>query len=396
MSIRPMQEEDLPQVLSIEKASFSTPWGRWAFLAELKPPGYAFVYEERGRVLGYAVLRIVRDEGHLMNLTVAPQWRKRGIGSDLLRFCIEFCLHRGVTSLWLEVRESNEAAISLYQKMGFVTKGRRKGYYQDTGEDALLMELSLRKKTVQEAKVEAVRSMGPLCILELSLKEAVYYEPGQFVMIEAPGRPLMRPLSIFDLEGKTLKLLLRPVGAGTRTLVKVRTGETLRVLLPLGKGYPMPEGQKEAFLLAGGMGIASLFPLALKLSRKGIPVKLLWGARSSSWFPAPLLWQLTEGSVGLELVTEDGSMGKKGVVTEVLPKKWGTALIVYACGPKEMIKRILRIIPPHVKVYVSLEERMACGVGTCQACILSGRGGNKLVCRDGPVFEREEIGDPMS
>ena len=390
-----MAEEDLPQVLAIEKASFTTPWGRWAFLVELKPPGYAFVYEEEGRILGYAVMRIVEDEGHLMNLSVAPPWRKRGIGSDLLRFCIEFCLHKGVSSLWLEVRESNEAAISLYQKMGFAVKGRRKSYYQDTGEDALLMGLSLPRKILQEAKVKAVRTMGPLCILELSLQSEIPFEPGQFVMIEAPGRPLMRPLSIFGLEKKMLKLLLRPVGTGTRALVEVHTGQTLRVLLPLGKGYPMPQGRQEAWLLAGGMGIASLFPLALKLSRKGIPVRLLWGARNSSWFPAPLLWQLTEKSISLELITEDGSMGRKGLITEVLPKEWENAT-VYACGPKEMMKRILSIIPPHVKVYVSLEERMACGVGACQACVLSGRGGNKLVCRDGPVFEREEIGDSLS
>lgn len=141
-----MIERDLPRVLEIERRSFPTPWGQWAFSVELRPPGFAFVCEAQGKVIGYVVLRIVRDEAHLMNLAVDAPWRGKGIGKALLRFAIDLCTTKGVNTLWLEVRESNDRAISLYRKMGFVAVGRRKGYYQDTGEDAILMELSIGGK----------------------------------------------------------------------------------------------------------------------------------------------------------------------------------------------------------------------------------------------------------
>ncbi len=144
--IRPMEEKDLPEVLKIEQNSFASPWGRWAFLVELKPPGYCFVYEKEGNIVGYLVLRIIKDEAHLMNFAVHPEWRRKKIGTQLLQFGINFCRNKGVKSVWLEVRANNLPALSLYQKMGFQTRGIRRGYYQDTGEDALLMELLLEEE----------------------------------------------------------------------------------------------------------------------------------------------------------------------------------------------------------------------------------------------------------
>jgi len=152
MVIRPMKEEDLPRVLEIEKETFPTPWGKWAFLVELKPPGHAYVCEIQDRVVGYLVLRIIADEAHLMNIAVDRPWRGKGMGKAMLRFAIDLCSQKGVTSLWLEVRESNHAAIALYRKMGFVLVGRRRRYYQDTGEDALLMELFLGGKAVADKR----------------------------------------------------------------------------------------------------------------------------------------------------------------------------------------------------------------------------------------------------
>lgn len=144
MPVRPMVDADLPKVLEIERASFPCPWGEWAFRVELKPPGYAFVYELSGEVVGYAVLRIVRDEGHLLNIAVAPERRRQGIGTELLKSCIDLCTKKGVKDLWLEVRESNLGAISLYTKLGFTRVGIRRRYYQDTGEDAFIMRLRLK------------------------------------------------------------------------------------------------------------------------------------------------------------------------------------------------------------------------------------------------------------
>lgn len=150
MIIRPMREADLPRVLEIERESFHTPWGRWAFLVEMKPPGHAFVCEVQDQVVGYMVLRIIRDEAHLMNIAVDSPWRGKGLGKAMLRFAIDLCAQKGVTSIWLEVRESNHRAIALYRKMGFVPIARRVKYYQDTGEDALLMELFFGGKTAAD------------------------------------------------------------------------------------------------------------------------------------------------------------------------------------------------------------------------------------------------------
>jgi len=152
MPIRPMTETDLPKVLEIERVSFPCPWGEWAFRVELKPPGYAFVYELSGEVVGYAVVRIIREEGHLLNIAVAPERRRQGIGTELLRFCIDLCVKRGVKDIWLEVRESNLEAISIYKKMGFIKVGTRRRYYQDTDEDALIMRLRLKDDNAVEKR----------------------------------------------------------------------------------------------------------------------------------------------------------------------------------------------------------------------------------------------------
>ena len=142
--IRPMEEGDLPQVLPIERSSFPTPWTAKAFLQEMTPPSFSFVSVQEGeRVLGYVVFRLILEEVHILNLAVAPPWRRQGVGRELLRFCVDFCWRRGGILFSLEVREGNLPAIGLYRKMGFALRGRRPGYYRDTGEDALLMELYL-------------------------------------------------------------------------------------------------------------------------------------------------------------------------------------------------------------------------------------------------------------
>ncbi len=143
MRIRPMDEGDLQEVLTIERLSFPSPWTAGAFRAEMAPPGFAFVSEREGRVVGYIVFRLILQEVHILNLAVDPLHRRGGIGRQLLRFCIDVCSSQGAVVFWLEVREGNLPAISLYRRMGFAVRGRRPGYYRDTGEDALLMELFL-------------------------------------------------------------------------------------------------------------------------------------------------------------------------------------------------------------------------------------------------------------
>jgi [ribosomal protein S18]-alanine N-acetyltransferase len=141
--IREMAKEDIGDILEIEKQSFVTPWTRGMVQDTLTSPiSTSFVMEQEGRVLGYIMLYSVADEAHILNLAIDPARRRKGHGSRLLEYAVEYCLRRGVSDFFLEVRDSNHSAQDLYRKHGFRVIGRRKRYYAETNEDALVMQLS--------------------------------------------------------------------------------------------------------------------------------------------------------------------------------------------------------------------------------------------------------------
>ncbi|MCB8816973.1 ribosomal protein S18-alanine N-acetyltransferase [Desulfosporosinus shakirovi] len=139
--IRPMLMDDLEAIMEIEIASFSTPWSLQAFKAELKDNEYAryVCLELDDKVIGYMGLWFILDEGHITNVAIAPNYRGKHWGEFLMRFVMEKMVQEGMERMTLEVRESNSPAQSLYSRLGFATAGIRKGYYADTGEDALIM-----------------------------------------------------------------------------------------------------------------------------------------------------------------------------------------------------------------------------------------------------------------
>ncbi len=145
LSIERMRLPDLDDVLSIERASFSMPWSRGAFLYEMEQNQVArcFVVRDGGRVAGYVCLWEVADELHVTNIAVHPDRRRRGIARTLLGRVIDDARQRAIRLVVLEVRPSNAEALALYESFGFRVVGRRRGYYYDTGEDALVMEASL-------------------------------------------------------------------------------------------------------------------------------------------------------------------------------------------------------------------------------------------------------------
>lgn len=145
LSIDRMRRADLDEVLAIERASFSMPWSRGAFLYEMEQNRVArcAVVREDGRVVGYICVWEVGDELHVTNIAVHPAVRRRGIGRTLLGRVMEEGRERGVRVVVLEVRPSNAEALALYESFGFKVIGRRRGYYYDTGEDALVMEALL-------------------------------------------------------------------------------------------------------------------------------------------------------------------------------------------------------------------------------------------------------------
>jgi len=139
--IRKMTEEDIDQVLEIEKESFKTPWSREAFVLELEKNQLAryIVAEKEGKVIGYGGLWLILDEAHITNIAVSSQYRGQGIGKLIMEGLIEICEEKGINNMTLEVRKSNIVAQSLYKKYGFVNCGVRPGYYTDTKEDAIIM-----------------------------------------------------------------------------------------------------------------------------------------------------------------------------------------------------------------------------------------------------------------
>ena len=145
LSIDTMRPTDLDEVVAIERASFTMPWSRGAFLYEIEQNKVArcLVVREDGRLVGYLCLWEVADELHITNIAVHPGVRRRGVGRQMLGEVLADAQRRGLRLVALEVRPSNAEARALYESFGFRVVGRRRGYYYDTGEDALVMEAAL-------------------------------------------------------------------------------------------------------------------------------------------------------------------------------------------------------------------------------------------------------------
>lgn len=217
--------------------------------------------------------------------------------------------------------------------------------------------------------------------------------PGQFISINC-GQDfiLRRPLSIHRVDkNNQISILFAVVGAGTHWLAQRRKDERLDVLGPLGNGFSIEPKSTKLLLAAGGMGIAPLAFLAQQALSDGKSVKMLLGARKKdSLYPRELLPK------GMETVitTEDGSDGEKGKVTDILPKYVDWADQVCACGPLAMYQSIVKQSnqwQSKPSIQISLEVRIGCGIGACFGCSIKTKKGMKQVCRDGPVFNLDEV-----
>ncbi len=217
--------------------------------------------------------------------------------------------------------------------------------------------------------------------------------PGQFVMVRCGDGldPLLRrPLSIHRVADKgQIALLFSVVGRGTEWLSQCQEGDSLDLLGPLGRGFSAPPPSRRLLLVAGGIGIAPLVFAAEKALREGCSPTLLMGAQNaSSLYPGSLL----PSSIGLITATEDGSEGKRGMVTDFIADFIDQADQILACGPTSMYQAIAAQRQLEGKsVQVSLEVRMGCGRGVCYGCTIKTKKGLRQVCQDGPVFELGEI-----
>ena len=217
-------------------------------------------------------------------------------------------------------------------------------------------------------------------------------QPGQFVMVGCGEESLLRrPLSIHQPGKAKLALLFTVVGKGTHWLAQCQAGDTVDLLGPLGNGYSIHPDSHNLLLVAGGIGIAPLCFLAQEALNQGCSVTLLLGAPTATQlYPGDLL----PPEIELVIATEDGTTGKKGMITDLLPDFARRADQTFACGPSSMYRAMAtqgQQLLEAKSVQVSLEVRMGCGLGICYGCTLRTKRGLKQVCRDGPVFELNDI-----
>ena len=218
--------------------------------------------------------------------------------------------------------------------------------------------------------------------------------PGQFIAVypNDSARLLPRPISICetDPEKELLRIVYRVAGEGTKELSSCRAGDTLSIMGPLGNGFPLKD--KKALLIGGGIGIPPMLELAKALSCEKTAVL---GYRDSQTFLAEEIWKYA----GLAVATEDGSVGTKGTVLDAIKAQGLKADIIYACGPTPMLRALKEYAAKEgIECWISLEERMACGVGACLGCVCHSKDvdehsnvRNKRVCKDGPVFLADEV-----
>jgi len=247
---------------------------------------------------------------------------------------------------------------------------------------------------------------------------AAVAQPGQFITVRCEGFTLRRPFSIHqvgsnnviasDLPAKAwqagakqsqVAILFKVTGKGTLWLSQQEAGHKIDILGPLGKGFAIAPESEKLLLVAGGIGIAPLVFLMQQASSRH-QITLIHGATTAAQlFPdAYQLPAISRARVRFITVTEDGSAGQKGKATDVLPDYLDWADQVYACGPVDMYKAMaqmsLRAKRSNLKLkkcQVSLEVRMGCGFGACYCCTINTGKGLQQVCRDGPVFELDDI-----
>ena len=209
-------------------------------------------------------------------------------------------------------------------------------------------------------------------------------KPGQFVNIRLDGLYLRRPISVCESEAGSLTIIYKAVGKGTEQMSRMKEREKLDVLTGLGNGYDLSKAGDRPLLLGGGVGVPPLVMLARKLREQGKDVTVVLGFNTME----EVFGQAAFENMGVNTIvtTADGTFGTKGFVTDAMPEDYS---YFYTCGPEPMLKAVYR--KTKTSGQFSFEERMGCGFGACMGCSCKTITGNKRICREGPVLEKEEI-----
>lgn len=222
-------------------------------------------------------------------------------------------------------------------------------------------------------------------------------KPGQFISVYSndDSKLLPRPISIceIDREKGTLRIVYRVVGKGTEEFSKAEAGDSFEILGPLGNGFPIEEAKgKKVLMIGGGIGVPPMLQTAKEIEGEAIIVS---GYRNQDLF----LKEELESAGTLFIATEDGSVGTKGNVVDAIRENQIEADMMFACGPKPMLRALKDYaLEKGIPCWISMEEKMACGIGACLACVCQSKDvdshshvHNKRICKDGPVFLSTEV-----
>lgn len=237
--------------------------------------------------------------------------------------------------------------------------------------------------------------------LTIQTKEiAAAAKAGQFVSVYSndASKLLPRPISLCGIDRKagTLRLVYRVTGehTGTEEFSRLQAGDTMKIMGPLGNGFTVEKGKK-AFLIGGGIGVPPMLQLAKEMKDAGENFQIVMGYRDAGTF---LLNEFKEQGESF-VATEDGSVGTRGNVLDAIRENHLDADVIYVCGPTPMLRALKAYAEEqNMTCYVSMEERMACGIGACLACVCNSTDKdahsnvkNKRICKEGPVFNAKEV-----
>ncbi|MBD5155090.1 MAG: dihydroorotate dehydrogenase electron transfer subunit [Oscillibacter sp.] len=234
-------------------------------------------------------------------------------------------------------------------------------------------------------RVEYNRQLAPdVWEMRLSGDTSAVTAPGQFINIRLDGLFLRRPISICDWDERGLTIIYKVVGRGTEALAGMEPGQDLDILCGLGNGFDVSKCGDKALVIGGGAGTPPMYGLAKALLKAGKTPAAILGFNTKS----EIFYEEQFRALGIEttVTTVDGSYGTKGFVTDALPESYD---YFCACGPLPMLKAVYNAAA--TSGLMSFEERMGCGFGACMGCSCKTKYGNKRICKDGPVLEKEEI-----
>ena len=231
-------------------------------------------------------------------------------------------------------------------------------------------------------------------IFSLKIDTGIFLSPqvGQFIMVYLDRGELLlpRPISICDAEEEIIEIVYQVVGKGTLALSKMKKKQDIKILAPLGKGFDLPQNPKDSGIVAvvgGGIGVPPLYYTAKKLVNMGFKVHAYLGFRT-----APILAEKFRDLKDclVSVATEDGSLGHHGFITDAIDFK--NISNIKACGPEPMLREITKLsYENNIPCQVSMEQRMACGIGTCVGCVIKIKEQYTRVCCQGPVFDALEV-----